>query len=343
MRWTAGRAEALAGAIARTGLGAALQRVPTWRGVLVLTYHRIGSPGGDVHDPALWSATQEQLDAQLRYLARHADVISGDELPDALAERRGRHVALTFDDGYRDNFELAYPALRANGVPATFFIATGFVDRPHVAWWDEINAIVRSSPRAGIEAGEWLPAPVRLGDGDRAAAAQALVERYWSLPEAHTQPYIEWLAHACGTGRAGPAAAASTWMTWEMVRELRAGGMTIGAHTVDHPVLARCSAAGQALEIGGSVARLRQQLGEPVTLFAYPVGARGTFDDTSRACLRDAGVTHAFSFYGGHRRPGGGDDLDIPRVWVGPGISPARFRARVALPQVFARAPGPRR
>jgi O-antigen/teichoic acid export membrane protein/peptidoglycan/xylan/chitin deacetylase (PgdA/CDA1 family) len=332
-----GRAEALAAALDRTGLGSILARVPAWRGVLVLTYHRIGSPDGGVHDPALWSTTQEQFDAQLRFLARHVDVVSGDELPDVLAQRRGRHVALTFDDGYRDNYELAYPVLRSHGLPATFFLPTGFLDRPHVAWWDEISWIVRSSPREAIDADGWLPAPVRLGAGDRGPAARALVERYWSLPAARAEAYVDWLARACGTGRADPAAAASTWMTWEMVREMRAGGMAFGAHSVDHPVLARCTGAAQAREIGGSVARVRDQLGEPVSLFAYPVGARGTFDDTTRARLRDAGITHAFSFYGGHRRPGGQDPLDIPRAFVGPAISPARFRARVTLPQVFAR------
>ena len=303
----------------------------------MLTYHRIGSPECGVHDPDLWSATQEQFDAQLHFLARHVQVVSGDELPDALAQRRGRHVALTFDDGYRDNYELAYPVLRTHGLPATFFLATGFIDRPHVAWWDEISWIVRSSRRERIDANGWLTEPMRLDAGHREAAARALVERYWSLPESRTTAYLDWLARACQTDRADPAAAASTWMTWEMVREMRASGMAFGAHTVDHPILARCTAEGQAHEIAASVARVRERLGEPVSLFAYPVGARGTFDDTTRACLRDAGITHAFSFYGGHRRPGGQDPLDIPRAFVSPTVSPARFRARVALPQVFAR------
>jgi PST family polysaccharide transporter len=332
-----GRADALASAIERTALGAFLARVPTWRGLLVLTYHRIGSPYG-ARDASLWSATREQLDAQLGFLARHVDVVSGDELPEALARRHGRRVALTFDDGYRDNYELAYPALRAHGLPATFFLATGFLDRPHVAWWDEIGWIVRTSPREGIDADGWLAAPVRFGTGDRRSATRILVERYWSLPQARTEPYLRWLAHACGTGRADAASAASTWMTWEMVREMRAGGMAFGAHTVEHPVLARCTAERQAREIGGSVARLREQLGEPVTLFAYPVGGHGMFDDTTRAHLREAGITHAFSFHGGHRRPGGHDPLDVPRAFAGP----ERFRCCVTLPQVFARPLPPR-
>ena len=323
--------------IARSGLGAVLARVPTWSGVLVLTYHRIGTPGGRVHDPALWSATQEAFDDQLRYLARNSDVVSGDELPAALAARHGRHVALTFDDGYRDNYELAYPLLRAHRLSATFFLATGFIDRPRVAWWDEISWIVRSSPRAGIDAGEWLASPVHWGDGDRAPAVDRLVQRYWSVPAARGEAYVDWLASAGETGRADPAAAADTWLTWDMVREMRAGGMAFGAHTVDHPLLARCTPQRQTAEIGGSVARVSEQLGEPVSLFAYPVGGRSTFDAITRACLREAGITHAFSFYGGHHRAGQRDPLDIPRAFVAPTVAPQRFRARVLMPQVFAR------
>jgi PST family polysaccharide transporter len=317
-----------------------LARVPSWSGVLVLTYHRIGRPGGRVHDPALWSATQEAFDEQLRWLARHADVVSGDELPAALALRGGRRVALTFDDGYRDNYELAYPALRAHGLPATFFLATGFLDRPHVAWWDEISWMVRSSRAGGIDdAGAWPIGPLRWGDDDRSVAVSRLVECYWSLPQARTAEYLDWLARACATGRADPSAAADTWMTWDMAREMRAGGMTFGAHTVTHPLLARCTPARQRAEVDVSVARLRAELGTAPSLFAYPVGGRGAFDDVTRACLREAGITHAFSFYGGHAAPGRGDvdPLDIPRAFVGPSISPERFRARVLAPQVFAR------
>ncbi len=83
-----------------------------------------------------------------------------------------------------------------------------------------------------------------------------------------------------------------------MVREMRAAGMAFGAHTVDHPVLARCSVERQRGEISGSVARLRDELGQPPALFSYPIGAPGTFDARTRACLREAGITHAFSLSG---------------------------------------------
>ena len=90
------RGETVAHAIELSGVGAILARVPAWRGVLVLGYHRIGSAA---EDPQLLSATQEDFDRQTRFIARHFDVVSGDDLPAALEAPRGRHVALTFDDG----------------------------------------------------------------------------------------------------------------------------------------------------------------------------------------------------------------------------------------------------
>jgi O-antigen/teichoic acid export membrane protein/peptidoglycan/xylan/chitin deacetylase (PgdA/CDA1 family) len=333
-----GSGETVAGALERSGLGAVLARIPTWRGVLVLGYHRIGRPGHGVHDARLWSATQQDFDRQLRFLARHVQVVSGDELPAALEARRGRHVALTFDDGYRDNYELAYAVLRAHGLPAVFFLATGFLDRPHVAWWDEIAWMARVSPRAGLAPGGWLSAPLRFEEHGREAAIRALVGVYQGLPEARAEEFLDWLGEATGAGRADPTAASSTWMTWDMVREMRRGGMAFGAHTVDHPVLARCSTDRQQREIAGSVARVRDELGEPATLFSYPIGARDTFDERTRVSVRNAGITHAFSFYGGYQRHGRLDPLDIPRAYVSPTLSPARFRAGVTLPRVFCRA-----
>jgi lipopolysaccharide exporter len=312
-----GRSERLAQCIAWSGLGAVLSRVPTWRGVLVLCYHRIGRPAPGVHDPRLWSATQEDFDGQLRFLSRNVQVVSGDELPAALDEPRGRHVALTFDDGYRDNYELAYPVLRAHGLPAVFFLATGFIDRPHVAWWDEIAWMVRGT--------------------DQEAATEALLDAYQQQPAEEADAFLDRLAAQTGSGRADPIAASTTWMTWDMVREMQRAGMTFGAHTVDHPVLARCSSERQQQEIDNSVARLHDELGEPPTLFSYPVGGRAAFDDGTRGYLRDAGITHAFSFYGGYVSRGGFDRFDLPRAYVSPTISPARFQARVTLPRIFCR------
>lgn len=253
-------------------------------------------------------------------------------------------MLLTFDDGYRDNYEIAYPLLREHGLTATFFIATGFVDDPRATWWDELAWMVR---HAHVEtmpidmawhshSGGAELARLPLGP-DREDTIAALVARYKTLPDSETAAFLEDTARATGAGRCDRAAAADLWMTWDMVRELHAGGMAIGGHTVTHPILARLPAARQEQEIAGCGQRIRQELGREMAWFAYPVGSPDTFTDETRQILQRNEIQLAFSFYGGFARFAQWDPLDVPRVHVGPTHGPALLQAMLGLPPLFAR------
>jgi peptidoglycan/xylan/chitin deacetylase (PgdA/CDA1 family) len=323
-----------------TGLRAVLSRVVRWSGVLGLNYHRIGVAGRSPFDWGLWSAAVDEFDAQVRWLKSRFDVIGADDLPDALARRRGRHVLVTFDDGYRDNYTAAFPVLKRHRVPATFFIATGFIDRPRLAWWDEIAWMARTSQKAEIDLRPWLPAPVSFDEPDRERAVRALLVGYKALPAAATDDYLGALGEAAGTGRCDPSAAAGMWMTWDMIREMRAAGMSVGGHTVNHPVLAQMPRAAQLEEIVGCGRRLEAELREPMRSFSYPVGYPAAFNADTRDCLREAGVRFAFSYYGGVRSFDEWDDYDIRRLAVESYTTRDWFKAMVALPHVFGRSTG---
>lgn len=294
-----------------SGLGALLRRRPPWRGVLLLNHHRVGdgtrwSTGRDV-----WSATAEQLDDQLDFLARNFDLIRPEDLVDVLHDPRARAVGITFDDGYRECYEIAYPILRAHGAAAVFFLTTGFLDGVRTAWWDEIT---------------WMAGP------SREASVASLVAHYKTLPDRRAEDFLDYLAEATGSGRRDPAASQSEWLTWEMVREMRSGGMSMGAHTVNHPVLARHGRDTQHAEIVGSIERIAEEIGERPALFSYPDGTRGSFDGTSRDLLDESGVRLAFSNYGGIAQPGRWDPYDIPRISLGHQMTRHRFRGIATLP-----------
>src|SRR5215203_1872262 len=146
----------------RTGCRSLLERAFPWSGVLVLNYHRVGDSTGSVFDRGLWSSAADQFADQVRFCKSHFDVISPGDLPAVLSRKRGRYVLITFDDGYRDNYDVAFPILQSEGVKATFFVATGFIDAPRVPWWDEIAWMVRTSTRAGVTLNPWLPTTVRF-------------------------------------------------------------------------------------------------------------------------------------------------------------------------------------
>jgi peptidoglycan/xylan/chitin deacetylase (PgdA/CDA1 family) len=321
-------------AFAGSGLGMLCRRVQTWRGLLALAYHRIGDGSRSLLDRGMWSATPGAFEAQVRFLKRHFDLIGPADLAQALGNGRGRHVLITFDDGYRDNYEWAFPILRSHGVGAIFFVSTGFLDRPRLAWWDEIAWMVRTSTRSHVAARPWLPAPVALDEPDRERAVRALVNRYKTLPGDATSAYCDCLAEATGSGRATGSHADAVWMTWDMVREMAAAGMGIGGHTVNHPVLAQLPHEQQEEEIAGCRARLEAELGQPMTCFSYPVGNSQAFNADTRTCLEAHGVQFAFSYKGAvrlHHR----DPYDIRRLAVDADASVRRFRAVVTLPQVF--------
>jgi peptidoglycan/xylan/chitin deacetylase (PgdA/CDA1 family) len=271
----------------------------------------------------------------MRILARHFEVIGPHDVP-AAAVSRGRSVLLTFDDGYRDNYELAFPVLKRRGLQATFFVTTGFLDQPRVPWWDELAWMVQTSRSDVIAGGEWLPGELRLTPGNRRGAIRALDKAYKSLPGHQTEEFLDFCGSRAGTGRCDPALGAELWMTWAMAAEMRDAGMSIGGHTVNHPVLARLSHTEQQTEVAECRRRIEQELRTPMEVFAYPVGLPGTFDARTRACLEREGVRIAFSFGGGRPRRHTLDRLAVPRAGV-TGASPEAFRAMLAVPGVFAR------
>jgi peptidoglycan/xylan/chitin deacetylase (PgdA/CDA1 family) len=315
--------------------GRHLSKLARWSGVLALNYHRIGDAAGSPYDHNLYSATQDGFAEQMAFLARHFHVIGPEDLAGLTDAPKGRHVLVTFDDGYRDNFETAFPVLRAQGVRATFFVTAGFLDDGLLAWWDEIAWMVRHATRSRLPAGEWLKTELSTDNIHLEATIHALLKQYKSLDATRCADFVSWLAQATGSGRCPPDDARKTWMTWDMVREMRAAGMTIGGHTVHHPVLSRLGPEQQAAEVIGTGERLRAELGEPMRWFAYPVGGRDAFDIHTRRALELAGVDLAFSYYGGYRRRGDWDRFDIRRIAIESIHDGARFRETVCLPSLF--------
>lgn len=318
-----------------SGLGGLLRQFNTWNGVLVLNYHRVGQGADSLFDRGLWSATPEDFDAQVRFLKAHYEIIGAADLAAVAGQPSGRYVQITFDDGYRDNYDCAYPILRSHGVSATFFLTTGFIDQPQLPWWDEIAWMVRTSKRRSVEGMPWLSTPVPFDEPDREQAVYTLLAKYKSLPGEVTGPYLDWLAETTGSGRYAQVETLQMWMTWPMVREMRQGGMGFGGHTVTHPVLANLSRQRQAEEIAGCKERLETELGEPMTVFSYPVGSPQSFNRDTWTCLREQGVKFAYSYYGGFRRRRDWEPYDIRRIAMESYISPERFRAMVTLPQLF--------
>jgi peptidoglycan/xylan/chitin deacetylase (PgdA/CDA1 family) len=269
----------------------ALLRLGIARGrLMILPYHRVLERADPLAPEELDAAT---FDAHMALLVRYCRVLP---LGEALSRLRDGSlpraaVAVTFDDGYRDNFTTALPILKRHGVPATFFIATGYLGRGPV-WNDLVLEAVRGMGEGELDLGRLLGERVRVdGIGQRRQLLQRLVARLKYLPPEERRRQAEALAVQVGVRLDRPS-----MMSSEEVRAMHAAGMGIGAHSVDHPILSTLDDAELTREIRDSRDTLQEIVSAPVDLFAYPNGIPGRdFGEREKAAVRRLGFRAALA------------------------------------------------
>ncbi len=328
--------ELVARTLQTTGAGRFMQRAGSWRGTLVLNYHRIGDGRHSDFDRNLWSATAEEFDAQIKAVTREFDVIGLEDLDHVLSRPGGRNVLITFDDGYLDNYTDAYPILKRHNAKGLFFVTTGFLDVPQVPWWDEIAWMVRHSPLAGLPANPWTVLPIEFDEPHRDRAISRILRVYKRLDGCETRAYVDFLAEILQSGHCPAHVGHELWMTWSMIREMEQAGMAIGGHTVNHPVLSNLTAAEQDYEVGECQRRLTAELRHPAIAFSYPVGGPTSFDHHTRAALSRHGFRWGFTYIGGHVKSPAKDRLALPRAAIETDINQPLFHAILTLPQWFS-------
>lgn len=264
---------------------------PGPRGKLsVLIFHRV-RPAPDPLVPRALDA--DQFDRLLGRVGEAFNVLPPDEAVERL--RRGelpaRALAITFDDGYADNAEVALPILLRHRMRAAFFIATDFLDGGAM-WNDAISAALRACEREELDlSGLGLGVHTLDSLEARRKAIGRIVVRVKYLPHGRREEVAAAIRERCRV-----ATLPAMMMRSDQVRALRAAGMTIGAHTCSHPILSSLDLSGARREIEAGKARLEAILGEPVRLFAYPNGKPGRDYGAEHVRLvREAGFEAAFS------------------------------------------------
>jgi peptidoglycan/xylan/chitin deacetylase (PgdA/CDA1 family) len=268
-------------------------------GAVILRYHSVsGDPGwaGDFVQESL-VAPPDVFDRQIAFLARRYRVVSVADLVGAL--RRGvaidgGAVAITFDDGYEDNYRVALPILRRHGVPATFYVTTGAVGDASILWTVAVRNAIRRCARTELGLESLGRGTIPLSDeGAREAAVRLVTRTVKGLGREQASRLIGEVLDAAEfrPDRVGRR----VLMDEGELRALRDSGMTIGAHTVTHLNLPSLDDEDVAREVGASKSALEEILGEPVAHFAYPNGrtkhANARVAQTVAECGLDSAVT----------------------------------------------------
>jgi peptidoglycan/xylan/chitin deacetylase (PgdA/CDA1 family) len=303
----------------RSGIFAILDALPSRPGVLVVNHHRIGDAAHTRFDRGVFSNTAEGLDEQIRFLRKRMPIVAGEELEALLTGSRPlerTYAAITFDDGYLDNYTNAFPVLRSHGVPGIFFPVIQYIGSDSVPWWDEIAYLVRNTTRPQVEVS--FPSPLRLAIGaDREAVILQLL-RHYKRPENTDGPgFLQELRNSAGCSVPEPG---RRFLNWDEARTMVAAGMEFGSHTCSHTVLSQQTAEEQRWELTESRRVLESQLGTPVHSLAYPVGSASAFSLETEKIARNAGFSLAFAFQGGWNQPGAIRSTHIQRLSPPPEI-----------------------
>jgi peptidoglycan/xylan/chitin deacetylase (PgdA/CDA1 family) len=284
---------------------------------LVLLYHRVAD---------------RQIDPQLlavspRHFAEHMEVLRERYEPvrlGALVDRGWRMrskkppVAVTFDDGYADNFHRALPILTAANVPATFFVVSGQVGRQEEFWWDELERIFLATPdlpeRLELEIGAAIHRwPIGSGSDTSSDAWSVLSEGVASPRQAAYRELCDLMRPESISVRESTLARLRTWagltpagrpadraLSEDEVIALAADDLAeIGSHTMTHPVLSEQPLLVQMLEIDGSKRALEDFVGKPIRSFSYPFGGRVHYTPRTVGLVKGAGYALACSNFPG--------------------------------------------
>ena len=322
--------ELLARGLYRSGAVSVLASLPPRDSLMVLTYHRVGDAGSDPWDPCVISAAPDEFDSQISYLKRICSLVTLEEAlafidgVDKSKSRRCR-VLLTFDDGYLDNYQLAYPVLRSHGVQGLFFLCSNLVGSAFIPWWDNVAYLVKSGVRRQFSLRYPKNLDVNIDLNGLNESLRRINDLFKTSESTDPARFLTEIKEAVGGHE--PPAGDRRYLSWDEAREMLAGGMAFGAHTQNHPMLSKLSPQDQFTEISQSRAAIANQLGVNIETMAYPFGIRAAFTPETERLAEQAGYRAAFSYYGNEtNRKGAIERYNVKRVPVG---SQSSIRLRV--------------
>ncbi|MBN9669894.1 polysaccharide deacetylase family protein [Labrenzia aggregata] len=301
-----------------TGLGKVL--APFTRGCgAIFMLHRVGPARTAEFQPnGHLEITPEFLrQAVERIRANGYEIISLDKAVDLLKSGYGHHryAVLTFDDGYRDNLEIAYPILKEMDAPFTVFVATGLVERQSEIWWVALERIIAENDEIAFSRTVAPDAIPCRSTAEKYACFEKLAD-YLTLEmgELDQRKVIRALAEDYGLDLA--ALADELMMSWDEVRRLSSDPLvTIGAHTHDHFAMARLESCAARKDVLRGMELLERELGRRPKHFAYPYGKSHAVSLRDANLLRDIGFASSVTTMPGVLQSvNARDPMMLPRV-----------------------------
>lgn len=302
--------------------------------LLVSNYHRLYSSDTlrTEFNDGVYEYTDKIFKHHLKNIIKNYDVISERDLLDISIDGRipKRCAVITFDDGYIDNYTLAFPILKSLKLPAFFFIPTDAIENRVLGWWDIISYLIKKSKKKDLVVGE-KKIPLE-NEKQKKYAVAYFIDKMKTTPYEKNKNLLETLSYTCGVDIPSTEKQSRQLMTWEQLNEVTEHNITVGSHTHTHRVLSTLNEREQFYELKKSKEILEQRLKRTINSMSYPVGGYLHFSDRTKELAEEAGYKLCFSYETGYNRKKL-DAYDIKRI----GLSNTNsiMKGQLCMPSLF--------
>ena len=308
------------------------------KALYVLAYHRVHPlPGPDYPFlDGIVSASPESFEKQLRFVSKRFNVINFNDISDLLASGANvpdHSLVITFDDGYADNYEVAFKMLMEFGLTATVFVTTSFVDSGQPLWFDRSAYIIKALPNGVIsfDSGRY---EFEVTDTNREEIIGSVRDLFVSHSNEDRLRWLDELERQSGVSVSPDHMQLVKPLSWDQIGEMSDRGIEIGSHTVTHPYLTKLNDDAMMFELSESKSAIERHTGKQVKSVAYPAGV---FDRRVQSCAKDCGYEFGISYEHGVKKFTRDDTFAIPRLHVETDVSFPLFQANLLFPQLFVR------
>ena len=230
-------------------------------------YHRIGD-GNIELDQNVITTDRRNFEEQIKYLAKNYHIISFNELYSYCNEEEKipeNCILITFDDGYKDNYSVAYPILKKYNLKATIALTTGHIGSQELFWWDKIAYYINKTEVSHISTKDLGKISLK----NKEKAIRNIQEKLKNIDNHTKNKILNEIEKKSGLSK---PEIEDLFLSWEEIKEMSKNDITFAAHTVTHPIITRLSLSEAKKEIIDSKQEIEYRINEKVNVFVYPNG-----------------------------------------------------------------------
>jgi peptidoglycan/xylan/chitin deacetylase (PgdA/CDA1 family) len=309
----------------------------------ILAYHGVHDPmlHPSFHEKELISAYSHEFARQLDYIKNHFTVISFAQLKEKLdaGSLSENSLIITFDDGFRDNYNIAFPLLKERNLPATIFLTTGHINTNNLIWFQKLFLLLKRTRIDTLHIKEPFLHINMRSDEEKSKAKRQIMQFLKNVPDEKRLSFIHEIEQYLGV-QIDELTLPRMLLNWDEVREMCNYGIEFGSHTVTHPVLSQVSDEKLEFELTASKMKIELELKKEVTSISYPFGGKNAFDERIQKAVMNAGYDFGVSYIHGLNYGSTFDLFALNRLHIESVLNLPLFKIQMHWPELLPHSRG---